>query len=116
MTSSSTLLRTLLIYSICLPLAIFVGYLIASPDPVRDYSTYFGVGFVLFLLIVPLLLKWHRLLMIISWNTCAVLYFLPGRPEVSLAITWLSFIICVLQFIVQPRSKFISVSSISRPL
>src|SRR6267378_4234061 len=116
MTSSSTILRTLLIYSVCLPLAIFVGYLIASPDPTRDYSTYFGVGLVLFLLLLPLVLKWHRLLLVAIWNTCAVLYFLPGRPEVSLAITWLSFVICVLQFIVHPRAKFISVSSITGSL
>jgi len=76
----------------------------------------FGVGLVLFLLLLPLILKWHRLLLVAIWNTCAVLYFLPGRPEVSLAITWLSFVICVLQFIVHPRAKFISVSSITGSL
>jgi hypothetical protein len=116
MTSASSLLRTLLIYAICVPLAIFVGYLIASPDPTRDLSTYVGVGLVLFLLSVPLLLRWHRLLMIACWNTCALLYFVPGRPELWLALMWLSLVISLLQYILNPRVPFLSVPSITRPL
>src|SRR3954454_17357680 len=116
MTSSSTLLRTLLIYSICLPLAIFVGYLIASPDPVRDYSTYFGVGLVLFLLALPLLLRWHRLLLIASWNAAALLYFIPARPQLFMAVAWFSFVVSIIQFIIHPRGRFGSVPLLTKPL
>jgi len=117
MTSASPILRTLLTYSICLPVAIFLGYIIASPyDPTRDITTYFGVGLVLFFLAIPLLLKWHRVMMIAAWNTCAMLYFLPGRPELWLALIWLSLIISVLQYILNRRQPFISVSSTTRPL
>src|SRR5436853_3671599 len=103
MTNSSTLIRTLLIYSICLPLAIFLGYIIAQPDPVRDYSTYVGVGLVLFILLLPLLLRWHRMLLLACWNGCTLLYFFPRRPDLFLALAWLSFIIAVLQFITNPK-------------
>src|SRR6185436_15655569 len=116
MTSSSTLIRTLLIYSICLPLAIFLGYIIAQPDPVRDYSTYVGVGLVIFILLLPLLLRWHRLMLLACWNGCTLLYFIPGRPDLFLALAWLSFTIAVLQFITNPRARFISVPSVARPL
>jgi hypothetical protein len=116
MTSSSTLLRTLLIYSLCLPLAIFVGYLIASPDPIRDYSTYFGVGLVVFLLCLPLLLKWHRALLVGSWKASVMLYFLPSRPELFYGCACFSLLVSVLQFIIHPRSRFLSVPQVTRPL
>src|SRR5437016_3744058 len=117
MTGSSTLLRTLLIYSVCLPLAIFLGYMIGnSPDASTDIHTYIGVGLVLFLLLLPLLLRWHRFLLIASWNAAMLLYFIPGRPELFLALAWLSLLISVLQFIVNPRVRFISVPSVAKPL
>src|SRR5436190_3866081 len=116
MTSSSTLMRTLLIYSICLPLAIFLGYIIAQPDPIRDYSTYLGVGLVLFILLLPLLLRWHRVMLLACWNGSTLLYFFPGRPDLFMALVWLSFIIALLQFITNPKAKFISVPSVARPL
>jgi hypothetical protein len=117
MTSTSPILRTLLIYSICLPVAIFLGYIIASPyDPTRDITTYLGVGLVLFFLSIPLLLKWHRIWMVAAWNSCTMLYFLPGRPELWFALIWLSLLISVLQYILNRRQPFISVTSITRPL
>ena len=65
MTSASSLLRSLLIYSICLPLAIFLGYLLAEP---LTYSTFAGVGFVLFFLCIPLFLRWHHVMLAASWR------------------------------------------------
>jgi len=113
MTSTSTLLRTLLIYSICLPLAIFLGYLLATP---LDYTSFFGVGLVLFLLLLPLLLRWHHVWLIALWNTGAVLFFLPGRPYLWLLMAWMSLAIALVQFILNRRQKFVSVPSITRPL
>src|SRR5436190_1807769 len=103
MTSASSLLRTLVIYAVCLPLAIFLGYMIASPDPARDLGTYIGVGLVLFCLTLPVLLRWHRILLVATWNMCAVLYFLPGRPELWLGTMWVSLLIAVIQFVLSSR-------------
>ena len=115
--SNTTLLRTLLIYSICLPLAIFLGYMIGySPDASTDLHTYIGVGIVLFLLVLPLLLRWHRFLLIASWNAAILLYFVPGRPALFFALAWLSLTISILQYIVNPKIRFISVPSVARPL
>src|ERR1051326_3893985 len=116
MTSPSPLIRTLLIYSICLPLAIFLGYIIAQPDPIRDYSTYVGVGLVIFILLLPLFLRWHRLMLLASWNGCTLLYFMPGRLDLFTALVWLSFVIVIAQSITNPRTRFISVPSVTRPL
>src|SRR5436190_8022209 len=90
-----------------------IGY---SDNAAMDIKTYVGVGIVLFLLVVPLLLRWHRLLLIAAWNSCVVLYFLPGRPELALALMWMSFLICILHYAVHPRNRFITVRSLVAPL
>ncbi len=113
MSTASTLIRSLLIYSICLPLAIFLGYLLATP---LDFTTFFVVGFVLFFLTVPIWLRWHRLLLIASWNTSAVLFFLPGRPHAALLMAWISFFISFGQYILNRRLRFLSVPSLTRPM
>src|SRR5947208_16457787 len=95
-TGASTLLRTLLIYSICIPLAVFVGYVITDP---LNSSTFVEVALVFFFLLLPLLLRWHRLLLILSWNMGAILFCLPGQPEVWLAFAWLRLVFAFAQYI-----------------
>src|ERR1041384_486361 len=110
---ASTLLRTLLIYSLCIPLAVFVGYIVTDP---LNASTFVEMGLVLFFLAIPLLLRWHRLLLILCWNMGAILFFLPGQPELWLAMAWISLVFAVVQYVLNPRQPFVSVPSISRPL
>src|SRR5215813_1566265 len=116
MTSTSSLLRSLLIYSICLPLAIFLGYVIAQEgNPIYSRSTYIGILPILFILALPVLLRWHHGLLIASWNFGALLYFLPGSPDLWMAIAGLSLIISVVQYILN-RQRFLSAPSVTRPL
>src|SRR4051812_12475653 len=104
MTSASTLFRSVLTYSICLPLAVFLGYLMATP---LDPTTYAAVGLVLFLLASPLFLRWHHFWLIAAWNLGAVLFFLPGRPAPWMAMAALSLFIAVLQYILNRRLTFL---------
>ena len=113
MNNASSLIRTLLIYSICLPLAVFVGYTVTDP---LNKSTFIVLGLVLCFLASPLLLRWHRLLLFAAWNFTAVLFFLPGTPDLWMAFVWLSLLISVLHYILNPRVKFLSVPSVTRPL
>lgn len=117
MTSASSILRSLLIYSICLPLALFLGYIIAQEgNPLYNPFTYFGVIPVFLVLALPLLFRWHHSLLIICWNLSAVLFFLPGRPELWTAVAWLSLSIAVIQYILNRRLSFLSAPSVTRPL
>ena len=117
MTSASSLLRSLLIYSICLPLAIFLGYLIAQEgNPIYSLTTYVGILPILFVLALPLILRWHHGLLIASWNFGAVLFFFPGRPDLWMAMAALSLSISILQYILDRRHRFLSAPSVSRPL
>ena len=113
MTSASSLFRSLLIYGLCLPLAVLLGYQMASP---LDFTTFIMVGMVLFLLMIPLLLRWHFVWLIASWNMCVVLFFLPGQPQVGMVLAWLSLMISVVQYILNRKLRFLHVPTVVRPL
>src|SRR5438309_10939744 len=112
MIEASSLFRSVLIYSICVPLAIFLGYLMAQP---MDYSTIISLGIVLFVLMIPLFLRWHHVWLIASWNLGAVLFFVPGRPYLWLAMAWISLIISLVHHIIVPRVRFLHAPDVTRP-
>ena len=116
MTSTPSLLRTLLIYAICVPLALFLGYMIAQPDPLNTLSTYYAIGLVLAALAFPIVARWHRFLLVATWNTGVILFFLPARPELWLLFGWVSLTIAIVQYIITPRQKFLSAPEVTKPL
>ncbi len=113
MASASPVVRSLLIYGICLPLAVVLGYFVAQP---LDYTTMGVFGLVLFFLAVPLLLRWHHFWLVAMWNSIMFLAFLPGHPPLWMFMTAISLCISVIQYILNRRIKFLSVPSVSRPL
>jgi len=116
MTNAVSAVRALLIYSVCIPLAIFLGYVLASPAPFQDPSTYFGVGAVLGLLLLPVALKFHHPGLILAWNTTTVIFFLPGRPNIWMTLAIVGFVITGLQYILSRRSVQPTVSLVSWPV
>src|SRR5580704_15482380 len=113
MTNASSLFRSLIIYSVCLPLAIVVGYLLATP---LDRDSAVTLMIMLSLMTVPMFLRWHYPWMLLAWNMNAILFFLPGRPFVGLIMVIISFSVSVLQYILNRQLKFISVPMIAKPL
>src|ERR1019366_5304872 len=113
MSNASALFRSLLVYGVCLPLAVFLGYLLATP---YDLTTIGVVGVVLLVLAIPLLLRWHHAWLIVTWNTTAMVVFLPGRPQVWMALAAISFTISILQYALNRRLKFLHVPSVGWPL
>src|SRR5712672_3266557 len=95
MTGAFPWVRSLLIYTICLPLAVYLGYLLSNP---ADFTTLAAVGLVLFMLLIPLLLRWHHTWLIAAWNMQVVLFFLPGAPLAYMALVWISLGISVIQY------------------
>ena len=57
MANASALFRTLLVYGLCLPLAVFLGYLLANPTDLTTVGVVAALGL---LLMTPLLLRWHH--------------------------------------------------------
>lgn len=113
MSNALTIIRALIIYGLCLPLAIFLGYLLAAP---MDPTSFTIVALAVVLPLVPVLLRWHHLLLVASWNMSAVLFFLPGGPNLWIFMSAVSLLLSVLQRILNREIKFLSAPTVSRPL
>lgn len=115
MSDSTALIRSLILFGIVLPLAILLGYL-AAYLPNFDYSSMVGIGIVLALICLPLLLHWHHQLLFLSWNMVAVVFFLPGRPELWLFMALASFTILAVQRTLSAEIQMIPVPWMLAPL
>ncbi len=113
MPSSTPSVRSLFVYALCLPLAAFIGYYLAQP---LTYSSLALIGIVPFCLMIPLFLKWHHPWLLASWNMSAVVFFLPGRPPLWMAMTAISLLVIVLQYTLDREKKILSVPGVTLSL
>ena len=110
---NTALFRTLIIFAVCVVLAIWLGLSLAGQLTFSSLVIYGVLGFIL---VFPLLLRWHYPLLLLSWNMAVVVPFLPGRPSLYLPMVVLSLGISVLQRTISRESRFIKVSQITLPL
>jgi hypothetical protein len=115
MNNASAILRTLIVYAICVPLAIWLGYLLTSFEDFSR-STFIEAGIFVVILCLPLLLRWHYTLLVLSLNMGLSVFFLPGRPPIWLLMLALSLGISILQRTLNRGMHFISAPRLSRPL
>ncbi|MDB6123736.1 MAG: O-Antigen ligase [Pedosphaera sp.] len=105
--------RSHLIYGVCLPLAVLVGYLLASP---LESSSIAVVVLVLSVLSIPILMRWHHPLLIISWNAVISPAFLPGNPYLWSIMAGLSLFFSLLNRSLGHNLNFFRASSVSKSL
>ena len=79
--------RSHLLYGVCLPLAVLIGYVLASP---LDSASMAVVTLVICVLSVPLVMRWHHPLLVFSCNAWIVFFFLPGRPPLWMGLAFAS--------------------------
>jgi len=103
--------RILAAYILAIPLALILGFLAASPNEI----TFMLIGMLLFLLALPLFIKWHHVFLIIFWNSVFSAFFLPGQPNFWLVCAALSFGLSVLNHVMGQR-PFLPVPEMTRPL
>jgi hypothetical protein len=113
MTNAPALFRSLLVYGLCLPLAVFLGYLLATP---MDNTSIVAVEILFFVLAIPLLLRWHHPWLIASWNSSLLLFFLPGKPQVWMGLAAVSFAISLLQYTLNRKMRFLHAPTVMWPL
>jgi hypothetical protein len=113
MSNVHSILRSLIIYVVCIPLAVFLGYLLSDP---LDRTSFVTVTGVLAVLCAPLLIRFHYPLMLLSWNMGAVLFFLPGHPQLCFATIAISFAISFTQRILNKEVQAISVPRLMWPI
>jgi hypothetical protein len=113
MFKDSSLFSGLLVFGICVPLAVFLGYLLATP---LESTSMVFIALTLFLLLVPILLKWHHEALIISWNLALAVFFLPGAPAVGYLVGALSLLFAVAKRTLLQEANPIHCPSVSIPL
>ena len=111
--NSAGLFRSLIVYAICVPLAIIIGYTLTNP---LDYQSFGFIGVLVAILVFPLLMKWHYPLLIFSLTAPLTMFFLPGRPYILLPMVAVSFTISLVERILNREQHFISVPSVKWPL
>lgn len=102
--------RSLLVFGIALPMAVVIGYLLATPDRLTSMAV---IGLLLVVISIPFLLKWHHPLLVLTWNAVVNAFFLPGRPSVWVVLGGISFGIVVLNCVLNKDQKFLHVPSIT---
>jgi hypothetical protein len=113
MNNIPVLFRSLIVFAVCVTLAVWLGYLLATPLTYSQLAIYGLLGFIL---VFPILLRWHYPLMLVCWNMAAVAFFLPGSPSMALVMIAVSLGISILQRMISRDSHFISVPQITLPL
>jgi hypothetical protein len=113
MFKGSSLFSGLLAFGICVPLALFLGYLLATP---LEPTSMVFVSLMLFLLVSPILLKWHHEALIVSWNLALAAFFLPGAPAVGYLVGGLSLFFSAAKRALLRQANQIHCPSVSIPL
>jgi hypothetical protein len=102
--NSSALFRSLIVYAICVPLAIIIGFMLTNPLDVQSLGF---IGVLAALLVFPLLMKWHYHLLVFSWSAPITLFFLPGHPSLFIAMVMTSLSISVVERILNREKHFV---------
>lgn len=107
------ILRSLITYAICVPLAIFIGWSLANPMDMNTLGFYGVFGAIL---VSPILLRWHMELLTFSWWASLSVFILPGSPNLWLVMVVVSLTISVLERILSNQRQFIRVPELTWPL
>jgi O-Antigen ligase len=105
-------LRSLVVYAVCAVIAIIIGVLMTNP---MTYSSLGFMGVLVAVLLIPILIKWHRSLMIISWSMPVMMFFVKGDPTLFLVMITLSLTATVVER-AMGQKRFIYVPQITWPL
>ena len=105
-------LRTLAVYAACAVLSIIIGVLMLNP---LTYSALGFLGLLAAVLLIPVLMKWHRPLMLFSWYMPAMMFFIKGDPNLFLVMIALSITTTVVER-AMGQKRFFKVPQITWPL
>lgn len=105
-------LRTLTVYGACALVAIIIGVLLTKP---MSYTSLGAIGVICAVLLIPIFLKWHRPLMLLSWFTPITLFFVKGDPNLFLLMIALSLTATIAER-AMGQKRFFSVPQITWPL
>src|SRR5437868_5085243 len=117
MDKSFQLSRNFIIVSASLMVAVIFGYFLAQfLGGAADWAGFAVLGLVLALPFIPMLVKWHHPMLILTWNACLSLYFLPGAPALWMVMAGCSLLIAILTRATDSKRRFLHTPSVMLPL
>jgi hypothetical protein len=116
MTNPAVLMRVLITYAICIPIAILSGYILTDVGNSPTYSNLFVVGLLIALILSPVLIKWHYPLLIFGLGCPMTMFFLKGAPPLWELVVIMSLGIALVERAINSNQRFISAPSIVWPL
>ena len=111
--NSTRLIRSVVLFGLCLPLAILFGYLVATP---LNWTGLGIFGLVAAILVTPFLLRWHYPWMVASWNMSALVFIVPGKPQFWMLMVGISLFFSLLHYAMEKHKVYVSVPSLLAPL
>jgi hypothetical protein len=105
-------LRSLVVYAACAVISIIIGVLMTNP---MTYTAFGFMGILAAVLLIPILMKWHRPLMLFSWFTPVMMFFVKGDPNLFLVMITLSLTATIVER-AMGQKRFFDVPQITWPL
>ncbi|MGC3961129.1 MAG: hypothetical protein QM813_25335 [Verrucomicrobiota bacterium] len=113
MASTFAVTRKHLIFGLCLPLAVLLGYLLAEPYASSSLSilvVFFAV------LTIPILMRWYQPILMFCWSLTAAPFFLPGRMPVWIGMAFVGLFFVILNRSVDRNFRLTNVPSLTWPI
>ena len=105
--------RMLVIYSLCIPLAALVGWMLTDQ---LDYGTLGFFGLIAALLGSPLIIRYHYGLMVLGLSAPIYCFFLQGNPPLWQVVVLLSLGVAVIDRTLNSDKRFLSVPVMTWPM
>lgn len=112
MASTFAVTRNHLIFGVCLPVALLLGYMLADA---QDPMSLLVVGVAFVVLTIPLMMKWYHPLLIFAWNLNAY-PALPGRPALWALLAFLGLLVAILNRALDQNNRLAPVPALTLPL
>jgi hypothetical protein len=84
--------RSVLIFALCLPLAVLMGFMLS--DPLAGGNMMVG-GIVVIVMMLPLLIAYHHRALVWMASTYMNMYILKGQPQIWMILAGVSFVFAV---------------------
>lgn len=113
MASTFAVSRNHLIFGVCLPFAVLLGYLLADiADPISKAVVLVAITGLSF----PLFMRWYHPMLILTWNIGATLTFLPGGATAWTLFACLGLFFAVLNRSINSEMRFAYVPYLTWPI
>ncbi|MBN2505970.1 MAG: hypothetical protein JXQ71_04680 [Verrucomicrobia bacterium] len=110
MNGTVTIPRHLIVLGILLPVALVIGFVLATPDRFGSLAV---VGLVAMVLATPVLLRYHHSILVFSWNAGISFFFLPGQPSLWMLMSCVSLAVVVLSYVLNRDTTWQTVPAVT---